>query len=144
MLRRNFLQMLGLGGAASSVLASDFPVKQYSAKGFSLGSQALPTSLQELPLGEQLASARRDYERFTARGKASFVSSMLKEWRDDGHYTHYDHIDPDLQDMKSWSRSTKLRVHMERKAEARWHSNERYLLNHISSLLGMEKKDDRS
>lgn len=141
MLRRNFLQMLGIGGAASTMLGDDFPVKQYAVQGAAFG-RSVPTSLQELPLGEQLASARRDYERFTARGKASFVSSMLKEWRDEGHYTHYDHIDPDLQDMKSWSRSTKLRVHMERKAEARWHSNERYLLNHISSLLGMEKKND--
>lgn len=144
MLRRNFLQMLGIGGAASSVLANDFPVKQYSAKGSSLGPSIFPTTLQETPLVEQVAHARREYEMFTQGGKYAFIQRTIRDWKEDGVVFKYEDLDQDLQDMKSWSKVTKLRVHMERKAEHRWRSSERYLVDRISSLLGMEKKDDRS
>ena len=138
MQRRDFLQMLGLGGAATA-LSPDFV--QQTNEQMNYGSMiGKPLGSHPMSLGEQIARAKHDYGHFMGIGKADFIRRTIKDWRDDGHFYDHKNVDPDIQDMKSWSKSTKIRVHMERRAELRWRLNEKNMLDRISTLLGMEEK----
>lgn len=136
------LGLLGLGAAAGPSVA------QEAFNSISIGSQGntiVPTAYlenKETALAcwspaEQLAEARKEYEMFMDTDKW-IADYIAREWED--HTAGYNpiriaDIDSDIRNMKSFSESSKIRMHIKRKALRRLRTGRESIVTRIQRLM---------
>ena len=79
MMRRGFLQILGLGSAATVMGAPD--VQQYSTQGMHFGTKGLIPIGTTMSLPEQIANARREYAGFMETGRLLSLAASVNGGR---------------------------------------------------------------
>jgi hypothetical protein len=135
------LGLLGLGAAAGPSVA------QEAFNSISIGSQGntiVPTAYldKETALAcwspaEQLAEARKEYEMLMDTDKW-IADYIAREWED--HTAGYNpiriaDIDSDIRNMKSFSESSKIRMHIKRKALRRLRTGRESIVTRIQRLM---------
>ena len=136
------LGILGLGAAAGPSVA------QEAFNSISIGSQGntiVPTAYldkEETALAcwspaEQLAEARKEYEMLMDTDKW-IADYIAREWED--HTAGYNpiriaDIDSDIRNMKSFSESAKIRMHIKRKALRRLRAGKESIVTRIQRLM---------
>lgn len=138
--RRGVLGMLGLSVAAGPAMIS-----QTSTVTSSPAIWATPSSGNEVALdrewnpAEHLAHVRKEYDLMTGNADKWIAEFVEREWEEylNGYSTYrIDNIDADIRNMKSFSETAKIRMHIERKARRRMNKEKSYLSQRIQELLG--------
>jgi hypothetical protein len=126
--------MLGLGAAAAPAVVSQYASEAVSSSPIpSLGynpstgnyiDKVYDSDIHESPL-ERVKSVREHLNHLSDKKKwiDNYVTRELQEMIRYGNYNNS--IDPDIMAMKSFSTSTKIRMHIQRRAERRY--NDDYL-----------------
>ena len=141
--RRSMLGMLGLGAAVGPSVAKEMYATGTSspAIGYTGNMRSDIPVPQEIPWDpvESLASAKRELAELTG-DKASIIKRYMESDLYDYHmgYSNYklENIDADIRCMKSFSESTKVRMHIERRAMRRYEMNRASVLERIESIIG--------
>jgi hypothetical protein len=140
--RRGVLGMLGLGAAVGPAVVSNavspaFPEfgNDY-VFGHSIKKESNET-IQWNPV-ENLASAKREYDMMTGDSSKWIAEYAAREWDEYiNGYNPYrnDNIDPDIRNMRSFSETAKMRMHIERKAKRKLESNKNHVWSRIQQLM---------
>jgi hypothetical protein len=142
MLRRTFLSALGLGGAGVALGASGHPQTAptpiYQTSGL-VGTQ-WKDSLGSGPSMIELVNMLRK-ELSSLDDKEHFISNYLSNMKSDMGYKRAQDIDADIAAIKSFSDVAKIRMHLRRKAEARWEERRNSLAMQIAQILEGGKDD---
>jgi hypothetical protein len=139
--RRSFLSVLGLGSVAATL---DAP-QAVPANGVSLGSQMIgpyPPDVQQWPnktysIADHLKDLQQELSYYDDKEK--FMHDRILTWMDDFGSIAIDRIDPDIRCMKSFSDSTKVRMHVRKLAEKEWEKQRGRILQRIANLLEERK-----
>ena len=140
--RRGVLGMLGLGAAAGPAVAKEMIYKtSYPSPGLStpstLGSQYHDQAIPWDPV-EQLAHVRKEYDLMVgdqSRYMAERISGMYFDYINGYATYNMNSIDPDIRNMKSFSESAKIRMHIERRVKRDYESTKNNLWERIQNLL---------
>lgn len=136
--RRGVLGMLGLGAAAGPVVAKEMIYQtSYPSPGLSTPANFVDQSIPWNPV-ETLAHVKKEYEVMTGNSSAwiaDYVARELDEYHSGYGSFRFEHIEPDIRNMKSLSETTKIRMHFERKAKRRYESNKNHLWLRIQELM---------
>lgn len=136
--RRGVLGMLGLGAAAGPVVAKEMIYQtSYPSPGLSTPANFVDQSIP-WNLVETLAHVKKEYEVMTGNSSAwiaDYIARELDEYHSGYSSFRFEHIEPDIRNMKSLSETTKIRMHFERKAKRRYESNKNHLWLRIQELM---------
>jgi hypothetical protein len=142
--RRGVLGILGIGAAAGPALISQSveatPAilgSQGITSGFFSGKDNMTEAIAWNPV-EQLADARREYALLTGDREKWVADWFTREWEEyQNGYSSYriENIDADIRNMKSFSETAKVRMHIMRRAERRADSYTRNTFERIQQLL---------
>lgn len=142
MLRRTFLSALGLGGAGVALGANSHPQMAsppvYQNIGL-VGTQWKDSLGAEPSLIEQVNVLRKELSGLD--DKENFISEYVVRMKSDMGYTRAQDVDADIAAIKSFSDVAKIRMHLRRKAEARWEERRNSLAMHIAQILEGGKDD---
>lgn len=136
--RRGVLGILGIGAAAGPVVAKE-AVKQWTTTssppiGYP-GELYDANPVQENPL-ETLNYYRKDYDYLTGNKQAWITDQFTREFQEIVRYGNFSHqIDPDIQAMKSFSQTSKIRLHVQRRAEKKYEENRNSLATSIKRMM---------
>jgi len=136
------LGLLGLGAAAGPSVAQE----AFNSIGYTSGSGVVVPSTSSAEVydkiacwtpAEQLAEARKEYEMIMDTDKW-IADYIAREW--DEHMAGYNpiritDIDSDIRNMKSFSESAKIRMHIKRKAMRRLHNSRESIVTRIQRLM---------
>jgi hypothetical protein len=143
--RRGVLSMLGMGAAAGPAIA-----KQYVGNSVIKSSPAIPSTGgqydkdqfidQAIPWDpvKSLKLAKEEFDILNSnRDKwiADYISREMDEYINGYGSYHYERIDADIRNMKSFSESAKMRMFIERKARRRYEQSKGSLLDRIKELM---------
>ena len=136
--RRSMLGMIGLGAAAGpavvSQLGSQGSVRAIPSTGGEIyKDQAIPWN----PI-EDLSRTKREYEMITGDSSKWIADCVSREWDEyvNGYTSYrYETIEPDIRNMKSFSETAKMRMHIERKVKRKYESQKNYLWSRIQELM---------
>ena len=132
--RRSMLSMLGFGAAAGPALGEQ-AVKQWSTT-TSPPIGYISTAGDSVPVCENPAqivmNLKSDYAKMTGDKSAWIEDYIRRELEEVFRYGNYNStIDPDIQAMKSFSQSAKIRMSIKRKAERRYEESKNGLLDNM-------------
>jgi hypothetical protein len=137
--RRGLLGLLGLGVAAGPSVAGEMMNKtSYPSPGI-LGTQGgnIEQAVPWDPV-EQLAYVRKEYDLMVgdqSRYMAERISGMYYDYINGYASYNMKSIDPDIRNMKSFSESAKIRMHIERRVKRDYESTKNNLWDRIQKLL---------
>jgi hypothetical protein len=136
--RRGVLGILGLGAAAGPALISQGATPAiYSTSGSYSGKDNITEGIAWSPV-EQLADARKEYALLTGDREKWVADWFAREWEEyQNGYSSYrlENIDADIRNMKSFSETAKVRMHIMRRAERRADSYTRNTFERIQQLM---------
>ena len=139
--RRSMLGFLGLGAAAGPAVAKEM-IYQSSYPSPGLSTPAILSTAADSPIPwnpvETLAHVKKEYEVMTGNSSAwiaDYIARELDEYHSGYSSFRFEHIEPDIRNMKSLSETTKVRMHFERKAKRRYESNKNHLWLRIQELM---------
>jgi hypothetical protein len=142
--RRSMLGMIGLGAAAGpsvvseAVRASNIPVLSTDSVGIGYSITKESYDKVEWSPVEALASAKREYSMLTGDSSkwiSDYVAREMDEYINGYSSYRLDNIDPDIRNMKSFSETSKMRIHLERKARRRLESQKNNMWQRIQELM---------
>jgi hypothetical protein len=139
MLRRTFLSALGLGGAGVALSGGPSTAPSVYQNIGLVGTQWKDSLGAGPSLIEQVNMLRKELSGLD--DKEDFISRYVVNMKSDMGYTRAQDIDADVAALKSFSDVAKLRMHMRRKAEARWEERRNSLTMHIAQILEGGKDD---
>ena len=137
--RRGVLGMLGLGAAAGPAVAKEM-IYQSSYPSPGLSTPAILSTDAPIPYNpvETLAHFKKQYEVMTGDPStwiADYIAHELEEYHNGYSSFRFEHIDPDIRNMKSLSETTKIRMHFERKAKRRYEASKNSVWTRIQELM---------
>ena len=138
--RRGVLGFLGLGAAAGPAVAKEMIYQSsYPSPGLSTPA-IMSTTADSIPWNpvETLAHVKKEYEVMTGDPSAwitDYVARELGEYHNGYSSFRFEHIDPDIRNMKSLSETTKIRMHFERKAKRRYEASKNSVWTRIQELM---------
>ena len=140
--RRSMLGMLGLGAAVGPAVVSNavspaFPTGTANYDNVTPMKGSVEGGIPWNPV-ENLASAKREYDMMTGDSSKWIAEYAAREWEEYiNGYSPYrnDNIDPDIRNMRSFSETAKMRMHIERKAKRKLESNKNHVWSRIQQLM---------
>lgn len=141
--RRSMLGMLGIGAAAGPSVAESLINKNPSSSPIPMsdyGEYAVKSTCEivEDPIA-RLANLREQYNAITKDRDAwisDYIQRDMTDYMDGYSGMDINRVDPDIRAMRSISESSKIRMHMYRKANRRYNSIVSNLFKDIERLVG--------